>query len=502
RLINQICDAALLFAAQSGVGAVTDQIVEQAWADLQQIPTPWQTPPIESHSSSSKGAAPSSVIEFGQLNDDFGSIASFEPLADAGPPQLQSSTELEDHSESTTRAELAADVKDVDESRADEGFASAPDASIVVVDSWLPDIAVKLPRRSEAPTAARVSANGPSSSPASRPANRPVANESNNATQTAPPAAPHKPSSVAAVGSIPVTGSVPSADQLFGSDYLEEEVVIDRYASLEMMAIAERLKVSCREGREIAASLSSLTTPLARRTTAGGPTSAFTSLAAESRAAFGITGPTDGLRPVVEEWLEPIGQPDAWEATASSPAAPAGRATVEFEPTVAVIGIDATDSPAAAIVAAGQAEIDAESMPVQRDSQVRVAAAATSQAIITGPIDSPHHSQLCNPVVAENESRPTVAPAAIERETVAHEAVAHEAVPNVGLSGADVHPSHVGASGAAVRMRPHVRVAATDDRDLLVVEEDGTTHPPVDPDQGRARRQEYRSLFARLRARS
>ena len=41
RLINQVCDHALIMACAGGVRQLTAGGIEEAWADLQQLPTPW-----------------------------------------------------------------------------------------------------------------------------------------------------------------------------------------------------------------------------------------------------------------------------------------------------------------------------------------------------------------------------------------------------------------------------------------------------------------------------
>jgi hypothetical protein len=65
RLINQVCDHALLLAYAGGVRQLPAAAIDEAWADLQQLPTPW---------SSSEGAAAVAgsvnIIEFGSLEDD------------------------------------------------------------------------------------------------------------------------------------------------------------------------------------------------------------------------------------------------------------------------------------------------------------------------------------------------------------------------------------------------------------------------------------------------
>jgi type II secretory pathway predicted ATPase ExeA len=62
RLINQLCDHALLVAFSTGRRRLEAAQIEEAWADLQQLPTPWN--------SDSQGDKPG-VIEFGCLDDSF-----------------------------------------------------------------------------------------------------------------------------------------------------------------------------------------------------------------------------------------------------------------------------------------------------------------------------------------------------------------------------------------------------------------------------------------------
>lgn len=98
RLINQVCDQALLLTAQSQQPLVTPKQIEAAWIELQQIPAPWN---IEEKSSSSP-----SEIEFGELGDfdnakipDIGpppsnSIFGFASDEESGLVQLPSPTEV------------------------------------------------------------------------------------------------------------------------------------------------------------------------------------------------------------------------------------------------------------------------------------------------------------------------------------------------------------------------------------------------------------------------
>ncbi|MGH7138866.1 MAG: ExeA family protein [Pirellulales bacterium] len=67
RLINQVCDHALMLAFAGGRSQIDAPGIEEAWSDLQQLPAPWSEP--------QRTAAPAqpdhgSLIEFGDLDDD------------------------------------------------------------------------------------------------------------------------------------------------------------------------------------------------------------------------------------------------------------------------------------------------------------------------------------------------------------------------------------------------------------------------------------------------
>ena len=61
RLINQVCDHALILASLGGVRPVTGEVIDEAWADLQQLPAPW--------SGGRAAAGESRVVEFGRLDE-------------------------------------------------------------------------------------------------------------------------------------------------------------------------------------------------------------------------------------------------------------------------------------------------------------------------------------------------------------------------------------------------------------------------------------------------
>jgi hypothetical protein len=68
RLVNQLCEHAIMLAIESGAACVTRQVVEGAWADLHQLPSPWT---VSAKSQANGIAVESSAIEFGALDEEF-----------------------------------------------------------------------------------------------------------------------------------------------------------------------------------------------------------------------------------------------------------------------------------------------------------------------------------------------------------------------------------------------------------------------------------------------
>jgi len=60
RLVSQLCDHALLLAYAGGFSPIEAAVVQEAWADLQQLPTPWNGDEVPE----------GGVIEFGGLQDE------------------------------------------------------------------------------------------------------------------------------------------------------------------------------------------------------------------------------------------------------------------------------------------------------------------------------------------------------------------------------------------------------------------------------------------------
>jgi type II secretory pathway predicted ATPase ExeA len=66
RLVNQLCDRAMLFADDRGLSRIDGSAIQGAWADLQQLPAPENT----SSDGTPQAAELADVIEFGSLDGD------------------------------------------------------------------------------------------------------------------------------------------------------------------------------------------------------------------------------------------------------------------------------------------------------------------------------------------------------------------------------------------------------------------------------------------------
>lgn len=64
RLVNQLCDRALIAASEADLLQIERATIQSAWAEIQQLPAPWETPP-----PTTELPAPLQVVEFGQLDD-------------------------------------------------------------------------------------------------------------------------------------------------------------------------------------------------------------------------------------------------------------------------------------------------------------------------------------------------------------------------------------------------------------------------------------------------
>ena len=133
RLVNQLCDHAMLLAFSNGQSRINTGCVEEAWSDLQQLPTPY---------AGGYEADASAVIEFGGLDDP--------PRETTGPPLADSCEDDTDLSVPALRvAPLTEDLlaepvrrSDCIEDGSDDGFRPAgsigPELELVFDDGGDP----------------------------------------------------------------------------------------------------------------------------------------------------------------------------------------------------------------------------------------------------------------------------------------------------------------------------------------------------------------------------
>ena len=75
RLVNQVCDHALMLALAGGRRQLNAAGIEEAWADLQQLPTPWN----DAGRAERREPASDGIIEFGGLDDDLDATGEDSP---------------------------------------------------------------------------------------------------------------------------------------------------------------------------------------------------------------------------------------------------------------------------------------------------------------------------------------------------------------------------------------------------------------------------------------
>lgn len=144
RLINQLCDRALTDANAAGRTQIDRQTVQSAWADLQQLPTPWDTPEVPNETPTSR------VVEFGSLSSadytsalksSFG-VADLTSEAIVGPRLSEFDTELDIESDEPEPEVVDASVIDTrhhSPARAEnvpDPFAEKFDEEEVVLDNF------------------------------------------------------------------------------------------------------------------------------------------------------------------------------------------------------------------------------------------------------------------------------------------------------------------------------------------------------------------------------
>lgn len=193
RLINQVCDRALVLAAEGRQNKITAAIVQEAWADLQQLPAPW----LETNSTQRPPAA-SEIIEFGSLDEPESEPPSIPP---APLPETRPQEVATNHNPQSAASEQSAASKEW-----------------IGPEQWIdPELSFQLEQiERQLEEAARIAEQ---------------AVEENQLVASRAPESAARPAAAAAADASVID---PSSDtDPFSEMFDEEEVVLDTYASLQ-----------------------------------------------------------------------------------------------------------------------------------------------------------------------------------------------------------------------------------------------------------------------------
>lgn len=84
RLINQLCDRALIMAIEAGQKRIDSAVLQAAWSDLHQLPAPWYSP--ESEELAKVGIEElTTAPSFDEALQEFGSAAEIETIQESTP---------------------------------------------------------------------------------------------------------------------------------------------------------------------------------------------------------------------------------------------------------------------------------------------------------------------------------------------------------------------------------------------------------------------------------
>ncbi len=494
RLVNQVCDHALVMASLGGYHQLDAAGIEEAWSDLQQLPGPWTDSPA---ATSSNG---DSIVEFGSLDQDEPQAAPAEDhrpepavdasalLGDAAPAEATgrpaNDGECEQIETSSTSglcevanpSDNAADPADTSDGHADvplqanesvtaEADAGQPEPTpneyyteSVVQVGWVPDAAATVDP----------AANPPATSGVDEHTIQATLADVTAEPQGEQPAEP---------GCGADAAIEPEFADPFGHDFDEEELVVDRYAVRAASVFAGFPKVESEEGRALAALIDQQPSPQLSVVDAnsmqedeqpGGDEDAEVQAtaadsieqhrASDTPATMKDTSPATGaVRGLAEE------------------AEAAGLATNVFD--TGSLSDWLFDSEAPGVVISGDGPDDGAATVGDQPA----AAGHVAKNGVTEQSTAP----LANPAALDGDADAVAEPDAVEEGLP-------EAAPAAG--------AYAAAEPQTPFLQMHEGPACTDDRDMIVVDEDrneGVFLTQSGDDL--ARRVEYQQLFSQLR---
>jgi len=204
RLINQVCDRAIVLATEQGRRVIDSAAISEAWSDLHQLAAPWQSPASSRlAAAAAQSAAPSSSsIEFGMLDDDSFDNGAFDSVASPQQGHWNAGDKLREIATSKTTPPARHDVE--------ESFEEDEDDDVPCVAYAFPGALTRFDEEEEALLQEADDLFNEVASASQRKAPTPITSKK--------PAAPKAPL---------------VAKDPFAEEFDEEEVVIDPFAELE-----------------------------------------------------------------------------------------------------------------------------------------------------------------------------------------------------------------------------------------------------------------------------
>ena len=306
RLINQVCDHALLLACAGGRSQLDATSIGEAWADLQQLPAPWYD----------HEAQPPADVEFGELDDLV-------------------SDEIEDESTNDVTGHAVDRTTDQPLEFSGAELMTTANVPLSVFDTGWQETFEELDEAVVELTSEENTDNE------DRNENQQLSigdfDLSSQIQQTAETASQE-------------AGDTESlAADLFGGAFDEEEVVIDRLASLEIESFRGRPRVVAQESHDLHQALSEFT-PTIDAPTPSQPSAPV----ANTMVPYRVTTPDDERIAVEQEWEMPtqVASP-LFEYTVVDTAVPPPTPVLDLEQAGALSG-NASDN---SVLAAGDAEV-------------------------------------------------------------------------------------------------------------------------------------------------
>lgn len=182
RLINQVGDHALLLSYLAKLHPVTKAAIEESWADLQQLPTPWQ---VSDHpAAAAKQEDNSSIIEFGSLEDPVSEGHDAAPFAEPlYEDRISTSVEQNLWTIESGLIRIRDEGDEISTHSPDEKLENIPPIASVEPHGWaeveessMPAFAPTSRMNSTSPKLVTPQAAKPNASPASKPVLKRIAN--------------------------------------------------------------------------------------------------------------------------------------------------------------------------------------------------------------------------------------------------------------------------------------------------------------------------------------